>query len=111
MYNEEDEQVQVIRQHNRALRGVNRQLRRLLKRTQENADYVFNELCNTESEAEKVLEEIRTLCGLGKSLGNYLDNSLECDPDDYESVIEAVTNLVKPTHNIPVCLPNPTIRL
>ena len=97
-YKEDEGQIDVLRQHNRALRSVNRQLRRLLKRTQENADNVFLEVCNTTTEAEAALEEIRTFGKLG------------CGPGDYDYVVERVLDafefqdaLEKSSHRLETC--------
>ena len=73
---ENDEHISVLRHHNRAQRSVNRQLRRALKRHQDNADAVFLDICETQTEAELAMEKLWTL---GK---------LNCDPSDYESIID-----------------------
>lgn len=80
---EYDEQNAVLRQHNRALRSVNRQLRRLVKKSQDTADATFLELCASEvldtdpqASAEAALEKLRTLGGI------------DCGPEDYSLVVE-----------------------
>jgi len=73
---ENDEHIRVLRHHNRAQRSVNRQLRRALKRHQENADNMFLDICEVRTEAELALEKLWTL---GK---------FNCDPSDYESIID-----------------------
>jgi hypothetical protein len=75
MHNEEE--LAVVRQHNRALRTVHRQLRRALKYFTEYNDELFLELCNSNKEAELAFEKLWTLGGI-----------TECGPQDYNKIVE-----------------------
>jgi hypothetical protein len=56
-------------------RVVNKNLRRTLKTHQSTADSNFQELCETETEAELALEKLWTL------------GELDCGPLDYDSIV------------------------
>jgi hypothetical protein len=74
-YQEETEEVFVLRKNNRVQRSVNKQLRRSLKNSQDQADSNFQELCETETESERALEKLWTL------------GELDCGPLDYDSIV------------------------
>lgn len=72
---EEEEQIQVIRKNNRALRKVHKHLRRALKFSREYNDNLFLELCESDSLAQEALDRIR------------IEGNIDCDSDDYEYII------------------------
>jgi hypothetical protein len=85
MENLDNEQLEVIRQHNKALRKVHKTLRRALKFAVEYNDNLFLELCNSDKEAELAMEELW-------ARGNF-----KCGPRDYRDIVEAcLTALAKP---------------
>jgi hypothetical protein len=69
------EHLEVVQRHNRAVRGVIRQLRRRLSRIQNETDEKIALLFESSSQAEIALEEIRTLGGI------------DCDPDNYGKIV------------------------
>lgn len=71
----DDEHISVVQRHNRAVRMVNRNLRRILSRLQNETDYKVAVLMDTSSQAEEALEKIRVLGGI------------DCSPDDYDTII------------------------
>jgi len=75
-WDEETEEVEVLRHHNRAQRSVNKQLRRAIKHFQNHTDELFLELCDSGTEAQLAMEKIRTFGGL------------ECGPNDYSYVVD-----------------------
>ena len=74
----DNELDQVLRRQNRALRIVQRQLRRALKNMIEYSDNLFLELCDTDKEAERAMEKLWTLGGL----------SDKCGPRNYDKIVE-----------------------
>jgi hypothetical protein len=74
-YDQEEEEIFVLRKNNRVQRVVNKNLRRTLKTHQSTADSNFQELCENETEAELALEKLWTL------------GELDCGPLDYDSIV------------------------
>jgi hypothetical protein len=72
----EDDQLSVVRHHNRVLRTVHKTLRNALKLQQEKADSNFIEICETKTEAELAIEEL------------WMRGELDCSPQDYQTIIE-----------------------
>jgi hypothetical protein len=86
MFEDEDE-LQVVRHHNRVVRKVNKLLRTAQKKAQEDMDNMFLELCSMDMEAELAMEKLRTL------------GQIECGPRDYDKIVEvclAALNVTKP---------------
>lgn len=54
--NEDMEQIELLRKHNRALRKINSLLRKALQESREYSDNLFLELCNTTSEKQETFE-------------------------------------------------------
>ena len=77
-YEEDDEQIDVVRHHNRVQRRVNSSLRRALKYSVEYNDNLFMELCNSDSDKEAKLA-MEKLWTLGK---------FQCGPQDYDFIVE-----------------------
>ena len=82
-YDEELEEVFVLRHNNRAQRSVNKALRRALKRYQIQNDELFLELCNTDQSAESALERI------------WSEAKLDCEIKDYETIASKCINALK----------------
>ena len=76
-WQEDEEEVEVLRHHNRAQRSVNKQLRRAVKHFQNHTDELFLELCDSDTESQLALEKIRTFGGL------------ECGPSDYSYIVDS----------------------
>lgn len=70
-----DEENDVLRRHNRALRAVNKRLRSVIQRLRESKDAMVIALCETQTESEFALEEIRTLGGIN------------CGPGDADTIV------------------------
>lgn len=79
-FNDDNEQELVIRHHNRALRRVNKALRKSQVVTQEYNDALFVELCNTESNhnAELALRRLWEEGGFQPP----------CSSEDYETIVD-----------------------
>ena len=68
----------VTRLHNRALRSVNRGLRRLTERLQAHSDDLFIELCNTDVAAQYAMRRLWEEGGFQPP----------CGPEDYDEIVE-----------------------
>jgi regulator of sirC expression with transglutaminase-like and TPR domain len=78
----QDEELRdVTRAHNKALRLVNRQLRRAQERAKQEADEVVAALFDAPSEAEIAMRRIWDELGF------------TCRPDDYDKVVEYVLSM------------------
>jgi hypothetical protein len=78
-HHEQDEDRSVIRQQNRAMRSINRSLRAQVRRLQEQADNVFQAICETETEAERAFSAL------------WRTGYFNCDPKDYDYMVEKAT--------------------
>lgn len=72
-----------IRRHNRALRAVNRGLRRKIERMQEHSDSAFLALCESDQPAEQAMSELWEKAGL------------ICSPEDYDSIVEMAVRCIR----------------
>jgi len=72
----DNEHLDVVKRHNKALRTVNKQLRRALLFVVDYADNLFVELCESGTEAQLALEELR------------LRGDIDCSPQDYQQIVE-----------------------
>jgi len=85
---EEVEEVFILRRHNRALRSVNKSLRKLRNHSQEHTDEIFLALCDSDKEAELAMEKLRTL------------GEFDCDPGDYDFVVAGCLDALGKTQAI-----------
>lgn len=74
----EDDELSVVRHHNRVLRRVHHALRRTHQRYEDNMDMLFRELCEQDNSAELAMEKLWRLLGL-EGL---------CHPRDYDFIVE-----------------------
>jgi hypothetical protein len=87
----QDEELRdVTRAHNKALRLVNRQLRRAQERAKQEADEVVAALFDAPSEAEIAMRRIWEKTGLGE---NH-----DIRPDDYDGIADYVITCMKSTY-------------
>lgn len=82
-HDEEERLVTVLRKNNRAQRSVVKRLRRARLQAQEHADALFNALCETNTTAENVIQEI------------WERGELNCSPNDYQSIIDLTVEALK----------------
>lgn len=82
-YDEESEEVFVLRHNNRAQRSVNRALRRAINRHQKHTDELFLELCKSDNSAEFALERI------------WSEVKLDCDLTDYDTIASKCIDALK----------------
>lgn len=82
-----DEMRSAVRSQNRALRLVNRNLRKKTNELQEHSDEVFLALCETNPISELVLREICEKAGIVFST------------DDYETMADSVVNALTSSSN------------
>lgn len=75
---EQFEDRSVVRLHNRALRSVNRGLRRAVERLKEHSDELFVALCGT---------DVRAKQAFGELWGSAL---FDCGPEDYDYMVEEI---------------------
>lgn len=78
-----DEQTEIVQRHNRAVRNVNRQLRRSIARIMYETDEKVALLMDGASRAEEALETIRALGGI------------DCDPSDFDSIVKSCLQALK----------------
>lgn len=78
---EDDSIRDVVRLHNRALRTLNKNIRRKLEQVRKETDETVAALFEAPSEAESALAAIH----------NRLQ--LDCDPLDYEAIVNIATQL------------------
>ena len=88
--NEDLQEVEVLRHHNRALRRVHKKLRSAQKIDREYSDMLFMELCNTSTAAQAAMEKLWTLGGV----------SDECGPQDYDKIVELLLEKLNVTNPI-----------
>ncbi len=74
--NYEEEQIAILRKHNRALRSVHKQLRRALNHVTSYSDELFLELCDSGNESDIAFEKLW-------ALGRF-----DCGPKDYTYIVE-----------------------
>ena len=75
-----DLEVGVTRLLNRALRTVNRNLRKKVTSLEEKSDQEFLAVCETETLAEQAMRKLWEKAGLS------------CSPQDYDTIVEAYVN-------------------
>lgn len=78
-----DDLRSATRHHNRALRSVNKSLRRKIERVGQSADDLFNALCETDTKAR---------LAFGELWGNAL---FDCGPEDYDYMVEEIIKKFK----------------
>lgn len=81
---DDEGESQVLRRQNRALRGVNKQLRKAQKRAQHKMDELFMHMCETPTDAEQSLQRLWEEAGLDDV----------CGPEDYGAIVETVLNIL-----------------
>jgi hypothetical protein len=86
----EEEHVNVLQRHNKALRTVHKQLRRAILYLTEYNDNLFLELCNINPEAGAAMEKLWTLGGV----------SDKCGPQDYDKIVELLLEKLNVTNPI-----------
>ena len=81
---DDEGESQVLRRQNRALRSVNKQLRRTQQKAQHKMDELFMHMCETPTDAEQALQRL------------WEEASLEyvCGPEDYGTIVETVLNIL-----------------
>jgi len=76
MFDDEMEEIVILRKNNRVQRSVNQALRRTKQKLQDKSDELFLTLCESGTEAELAMEKLRTFGGI------------ECDPKDYDTIVD-----------------------
>lgn len=71
----DEEEITVVQKLNRTLRAVNKTIRLRLQKLMEEKDELFLMVCATDTQAEEALWKV------------WEQGKLECDPDDYHSIV------------------------
>lgn len=75
--------LSIVQRTNRALRKINRTLRRQLSTARQNGDEMFLELCNTDIAASAAMRELWEKAGF------------ECSPEDYDYIVDVAIRALR----------------